>query len=119
MKVLYTLRGTLLTVAIISTLRGFVGYHVTEVFVLPCPLVHLQVFSCTSVQPSSEIIRVERGTHLNDDFSNLQPTTVKFDGTNYLTWSRSIIIHIQDRDKEDYLASEAKQSSKDDPKYRK
>lgn len=50
---------------------------------------------------------------------NMLITTIKFNGTNYLTWSKSIIIHIQGRDKEEYLTGEAKKPSSEDPKYRK
>lgn len=46
-------------------------------------------------------------------------TTVKFNGSNYLTWSKSVLIHVQGRDKEDYLTGEAKKPPKDDPKFRK
>jgi len=61
----------------------------------------------------------EMGTHgvVVTEFPNTPITTVKFDGTNYLTWSKSIIIHVQGKDKEDYLTGEAKKPSKDNPRF--
>lgn len=44
--------------------------------------------------------------------------TIKFDDTNYLTWSKSVI-DIHGRDYEEYLTGKAKKHSKDDLKYRK
>lgn len=46
-------------------------------------------------------------------------TTVKFDGSNYLTWSKSVLIFFQGNDKEGYLTSEIDVPPKDDPHYRK
>lgn len=43
--------------------------------------------------------------HITRDF--IQITTVKFDGGNYLTWSKSVLIFIQGKDKEEYITSEA------------
>lgn len=46
-------------------------------------------------------------------------TTIKFDGTNYLTWSKSVLIHIEGRDKEEYQTKDAKKLLREDPKYGK
>lgn len=40
------------------------------------------------------------------EFPNAPITTIKFDGTNYLTWSKFVFIHIQGRDKKEYLTEE-------------
>lgn len=50
---------------------------------------------------------------------NSMITTIKFDGTNYLTWSKSVLIHVEDKDKEEYLTGEAKKPPREDPKYSK
>lgn len=49
----------------------------------------------------------------------MQVVTVKFDGSNYLTWSKSVLIFVQGKDKEDYLTGEIEASTKNDPCYRK
>lgn len=38
--------------------------------------------------------------------SQVQITTVKLDGSNYLTWSKSMLIYIKRKDREDYLIGE-------------
>lgn len=53
------------------------------------------------------------------DISQPQITTVKFDGNNYFTWSKSVLIYIQGKDKEEYLTSEMEIPSHSDPRYRK
>lgn len=35
--------------------------------------------------------------------SHVLITTMKFDGSNYLTWSKSIPIYVQGKDKEEYF----------------
>lgn len=52
------------------------------------------------------------------DSSHLPITTIKFDGSNYLTWSKSVLIYVQGKDKEEYLTSEMKIPDKSDSKYR-
>lgn len=52
------------------------------------------------------------------DSSHTQITTVKFDSNNYLTWSKSIFIFIQGKDKE-YLMGEAEIPPMKGPCYRK
>lgn len=46
-----------------------------------------------------------------------QITTVKFDGSNYLTWSKSILIYVQGKDNEDYLTGKVERPKKNDPRY--
>lgn len=53
------------------------------------------------------------------DSSQAQITTVKFDGSNYLVWSKSVLIYIQGKDKEQYLIDEIEITEKTDPKFRK
>lgn len=46
-------------------------------------------------------------------------TTVKFDSSNYLTWSKSILIYIEGKGKENYLTMEIEKPNKKDNKYKK
>lgn len=73
------------------------------------------------VSQTSNLKESEMGT-LGDVVTKSPNTpiiTIKFDGTNYLTWSKSFLIHMQDKDKEEYLTREVKKSFKDNPKFRK
>lgn len=53
------------------------------------------------------------------EIPNSMIITIKFDGTNYLIWSKSVLIHIESRDKEEYLTGEANKALREDPKYQK
>lgn len=48
-----------------------------------------------------------------------QITTVKFDGSNYLTWSKSVLIYIESKDIEYYLMREVEKPDKKNPKYQR
>lgn len=55
-------------------------------------------------------------TPIDEDPSQFQITTMKFNGYNYLMWSKLVvIIYIQGKDKEEYLASENEISPKSNP----
>lgn len=51
------------------------------------------------------------------DSSQLQITTVKFDGSNYLTWFISTLVYIKGENKEDYLIGDLEVSTPGDPKF--
>lgn len=71
-------------------------------------------------QPSHEYGVSNRGTpKITLDLSQLQITTIKFEESNYLTWSKSTLIYIKGKDKEDYLIGAIKTPALDDPKYQK
>lgn len=53
-----------------------------------------------STNKEMSIIQIVRDT------SQPQIISVKFDGSNYLTWSKSVLIYIQGKDKEEYLTGE-------------
>lgn len=53
------------------------------------------------------------------DLSHSCITTVKFDSSNYLAWSKVVLIFIQGKDKEDYLTGEIDVPTSGDPKYKK
>lgn len=44
---------------------------------------------------------------------------MKLDETNYLTWSKFILIYIQGKDNEDYLMGKMEAPPKNDPQYMK
>lgn len=54
---------------------------------------------------------------INGDLTQPQITTVKFDGKNYLSWSKSVLIYLQGKDMEGYLTSEVEVPEKSDPQY--
>lgn len=58
-------------------------------------------------------------THIPGDPPHSQITIVKFDRSNYVTWSKSFLIYIQSRDKEDYLTGELVVFPKTDSRYQK
>lgn len=73
-----------------------------------------------SDQTLNESSRVDGGNILfNGNSSHLQINTVKFVGSNYLAWFKSILIYIQDKYKEEYLTGEVEIPPKGDPRYRK
>lgn len=53
------------------------------------------------------------------DAPNTIINTMKFDGTNYLAWSQSALLYINDRDKEVYILEDLAIPSLKDPKYHK
>lgn len=57
------------------------------------------------------------GGNASSDLSQLHITTMKFDGRNYLSWSKWALIYIEGRDKNDYLTGELEISTPEDPKY--
>lgn len=71
-------------------------------------------------QPSHESSVSNGGTpEISSDLSQLQITTMKFDGSNYLTQSKSALIYIKGKDNEDYLIGAIKTPALDDLKYQK
>lgn len=54
-----------------------------------------------------------------EDTSHIQISTIKFDGNNYITWSKLIHIFVQGRGKEEYLTNEVEIPPRIDPRYKK
>lgn len=51
--------------------------------------------------------------------SQPQIRSVKFDGSNYLMWSKFVLIYIQGKDKEEYLTCEMVVPLRTNSRYRK
>lgn len=49
-------------------------------------------------------------SHVGNENPSLRITTVKLDGSNYLPWSRSALLTIQNRGLSNYLTGEVKES---------
>lgn len=58
-------------------------------------------------------------TSITKDPFQLQITIVKFNGNNYFMWSKSVLIYIQGKGKDEYLTGEVEIPPKSDPHYRK
>lgn len=76
--------------------------------------------SRTSDQTVGDSTNEEMSTiHIVGDTSHPQITFVKFDGHNYLTWSKLVLIYIQGKDNEEYLTGEMVVLPRTNPHYRK
>lgn len=73
-----------------------------------------------SGQTSGESSKGDKGSiRFTSDPSQIQITNVKFNVSHYLTWSKSVLIYVQGKDKEEYLTREIEMPLKSDTRSRR